>query len=440
MKLFGFEIKREVTGLPVTPKPQIGGANWLENIIRVSSEGEAMSIGVVQRCVNLISDGIATMPLRLKMRDKMGGVFRDVIDDPEHWYYLLNVRPNKWQNGFVFKKNIVAQMLLRGNAYVMALGDNGRVVALNSGAVSQLVLLGFGSVSYNQYANSYSVADPVSNITGVFTGDYVLHFKNPSSDGGFLGDSTIDKAKLVLSVIATGNRMQLRNFATGGRGKYILGYEEGNTGGWGGYQKDEMQGAAKDVEERLSKQDVVTLPRAGLDLKPLSFSVDQLQFSDTYKQAIEDVARFFGVPLYKITGSSSNYKTVDAAQVDFYTECLQPYCSQMQTELLSKTTTMTDWWKYKFDFDETPLFTLDMDTKAKWLKSQQELGLKTVNDMRVEMDLQPVKGGDEVLMSANLKTLAMLKKEGQQPGAAAEPPLAGKGGNSAKNGADENTK
>ena len=43
-------------------------------------------------------------------------------------------------------------------------------------------------------------------------------------------------------------------------------------------------------------------------------------------------------------------------------------------------------------------------------------------------------------MSANLKTLAMLKKEGQQPGAAAEPPLAGKGGNSAKNGADENTK
>ena len=36
MKIFGFEIKREVTGLPITPKPQIGGANWLENIIRVS--------------------------------------------------------------------------------------------------------------------------------------------------------------------------------------------------------------------------------------------------------------------------------------------------------------------------------------------------------------------------------------------------------------------
>ena len=108
----------------------------------------------------------------------------------------------------------------------------------------------------------------------------------------------------------------------------------------------------------------------------------------------------------------------------------------MQTELLSKTTTVTDWWKYKFDFDETPLFTLDMDTKAKWLKSQQELGLKTVNDMRIEMDLQPVKGGDEVLMSANLKTLAMLKKEGQQPSMAATPT----NGNSAKNGADENSK
>ena len=411
MRLFGYEIKkREVTSLPVVPQEKAGGANWIENIVRVNNESEAMSIGVVRKCVNLISDGIATMPLRLKMREAVGSVYRDVIDDPEHWYYLLNVRPNKWMNGFVFKKNIVVQMLLRGNAYVMALGDNGHMVKLNSGMVSQLVLITDGS--YSQYNNTYSISDPVSGISGAFSGEYVLHFKNTTSDGGFLGDATIDDAKNVLSVIATGNQMQLRNFATGGRGKYILGYEEAKTGGWAGYDKDQMQGSALDLEKRLASQDVVTLPRAGLDLKPLNSSVDQLQFTDTYRNAVEDVARFFGVPLYKIIGSSSNYKTVDAAQVDFFTECLQPYCTQIQTELHSKTTTIEDWYKYKFDFDETPLFTLDMDTKAKWLKAQQELGLKTVNDMRAEMDLPPVKGGDEVLMSANLKTLKQLKKEG----------------------------
>ena len=437
---FGFNLtltRREVTGIEskVTGNAA-GGANWLMNIKRIESEREALQVGVMHRCANLISDGIAVMPLRLKFRTSTTSVYQEIIEDPERWFYLLNVRPNAWQNGFVFKKNIVMQMLLRGNAYVMARDERRTPVKLNSGRVAELVLL-HDVPAYQPYTNRYAVTDTVSGITGVFAPDYVLHFKNPSADGGYVGESTIESAKKVLSVIATGNEMQLRNFASGGRGKFVLGYEESKPAQWAGYQGNEMEGAAIDVEKQLSDRDIVTLPRQGLDLKPLSFSVDQLQFSETYKQAIEDVARFFGVPLYKITGSSSNYKTVDAAQIDFYTECLQPFCSQIEAELLSKFTTADNWWQYRFDFDETPLFTLDVDTKAKWMKAQMEVGAKTVNDIRKDMDIEPVKGGDQVLMSANLKTLEMLEKEGKQPNTAATPTNGGKGVvDNATNGTD----
>ena len=413
MKIFGYEIKREVIGLGRGSQERVNGTNWLLNIKRVGDEQEAMRVGVMYRCVNLISDGIAVMPLRLKFRAKAGDVFSELVDDPEGWFYMLNVKPNAWMNGFVFKKNIVTRMLLRGNAYVMALNERNRPVKLNSGSVARLVLL-HSDPSFDVYSNTYGVTDTVTGISGVYGADYVLHFKNPSAGNAYVGESTLAAAKDVLSVLATGTQMQLRNFATGGRGKYVLGYEEANSGGWAGYQGEQMQGAAVDVEKQLSEHDIVTLPRLGLDLKPLSFSVDQLQFAETYKQAVEDVARFFGVPLYKITGSSSNYKTVDAAQVDFYTECLQPLCSQIEAELLSKFTTAGTWWQYKFDFDESPLFTLDMDTKARWMKAQMEVGAKTVNDLRQDMDLEPVADGDEVLMSANLKTLSMLKKEGER--------------------------
>ncbi len=415
MKIFGLEIKRESTtssSSSSTTTSSASGANWLEHVVSVTTEAKAMQIGVVNRCVNLISDGIAVMPLMLKHRETASETFRDMsIGDPEHWYYLVNVKPNARMNGYVFKKNIITNMLLKGNAYVMALNEWGKPVKINSGLVDQLILL-HDNANYDIYRNRYVVNDTVYGITGTFTPDYMLHFKNPSHDGGLLGDSTIANALKVLSILATGNEMQLKNFATDGRGKFVLGYEEAKQQTWAGYDQTQMQGSALDVEEQLATHDIVTLPRNGLDLKPLNFSADQMQFGDTYKTAIEEVTRFFGVPLYKITGSTSNYKTVDAAQVDFYNEGLQPYCSQVECEFHSKVTDRSDWYKYKFDFDETPLFTLDMATKSQWMKAQMEMGVKSVNDLRAEMDIDPVDGGDELLMSANLKTLKQLKSEG----------------------------
>jgi hypothetical protein len=45
-------------------------------------------------------------------------------------------------------------------------------------------------------------------------------------------------------------------------------------------------------------------------------------------------------------------------------------------------------------------------------KKRLEAGLSTVNELRQSENLAPVKGGDEIVVSANLKTLSGLTAEG----------------------------
>ncbi|MDY4926352.1 MAG: hypothetical protein SO142_03920 [Prevotella sp.] len=44
-----------------------------------------------------------------------------------------------------------------------------------------------------------------------------------------------------------------------------------------------------------------------------------------------------------------------------------------------------------------------------------QTGVATVNELRNEQDMPSVEGGDMLLLSANLKSLDMLRKEGAAP-------------------------
>lgn len=387
------------------------GTNWLANLIDGSVEGRAMTLSAVWRCVNLISDSVAVMPLRYK--ELKNGVYQSVFNDPDHLDYLINVRPNLRQNGFTFKKNIVMHMLLKGNAFVLPVNRQGKAVSFQDGDIDRLVLLKT-QPAYDIQRNTYSVTDVEQGVpTQSVRGSQIWHFRNPSTDGGFWGLSTIAQARETLTIAATSEAETKNRFATGGRGKFILGYEgTAVEKSFGNHSQKQLKGAAKDIEEELRNHDIVTMPDKGLTLHQLNMSSQDLQFLESRKFSLEEICRWFGLSPIDLGVQTSNYKSVDAAQVSFYTRTIQPYCSQIECEIHSKITTIEDYMKYKMDFDETPLFALDMDAKAKWMQAQQQMGVKNQNELRSEMDLPPVADGSTYLVSANLKSVSQLKSEG----------------------------
>ena len=390
------------------PKQQAAvGADYKQNVVWANTPTRAMKIAAVFRAVNIISSGLATLKIEYKRKDRAKGYFK--IDNGKvgsKLNYLLSVRPNSRLNAYEFKKNLVSQILLQGNAYVLPVKN-----ILNE--VEALYLLTPGSVAHDIYSNTYQIADPVNMISTVVSADEILHFKNVSSDGGYTGLSTVSYAALTLGIAATSDNETLKRFATGGRFKAIL-KNNTSTKGWGEYQDEQLKAHGEDLQEAISRGDDILAVKGDVEVSPLSMSSADMQFLESRKFTIREIARFFNVPPSKLMDdTNSNYKTAELSNVDFYSEALKPLVEAIISEFSAKLLNEWNFQEYKFRFDLSSIYTLDLDSKAKWDKSRLENGVASVNDLRRESDIEPIEKGDDVYLSVNFAPLGSAKLSGE---------------------------
>ena len=390
------------------PKQQAAvGADYKQNVVWANTPTRAMKIAAVFRAVNIISSGLATLKIEYKRKDRAKGYFK--IDNGKagsKLNYLLSVRPNSRLNAYEFKKNLVSQILLQGNAYVLPVKN-----LLND--VEALYLLTPGSVAHDIYSNTYQIADPVNMISTVVSADEILHFKNVSSDGGYTGLSTVSYAALTLGIAATSDKETLKRFATGGRFKAIL-KNNTSTKGWGEYQDEQLKAHGEDLQEAISRGDDILAVKGDVEVSPLSMSSADMQFLESRKFTIREIARFFNVPPSKLMDdTNSNYKTAELSNVDFYSEALKPLVEAIISEFSAKLLNEWNFQEYKFRFDLSSIYTLDLDSKAKWDKSRLENGVASVNDLRRESDIEPIEKGDDVYLSVNFAPLGSAKLSGE---------------------------
>lgn len=390
------------------PKQQAAvGADYKQNVVWANTPTRAMKIAAVFRAVNIISSGLATLKIEYKRKDRAKGYFK--IDNGKagsKLNYLLSVRPNSRLNAYEFKKNLVSQILLQGNAYVLPVKNI-------LGEVEALYLLTPGSVAHDIYSNTYQIADPVNMISTVVSADEILHFKNVSNDGGYTGLSTVSYAALTLGIAATSDSETLKRFATGGRFKAIL-KNNTSTKGWGEYQDEQLKAHGEDLQEAISRGDDILAVKGDVEVSPLSMSSADMQFLESRKFTIREIARFFNVPPSKLMDdTNSNYKTAELSNVDFYSEALKPLVEAIISEFSAKLLNEWNFQEYKFRFDLSSIYTLDLDSKAKWDKSRLENGVASVNDLRRESDIEPIEKGDDVYLSVNFAPLGSAKLSGE---------------------------
>ena len=390
------------------PKQQAAvGADYKQNVVWANTPTRAMKIAAVFRAVNIISSGLATLKIEYKRKDRAKGYFK--IDNGKagsKLNYLLSVRPNSRLNAYEFKKNLVSQILLQGNASVLPVKNI-------LGEVEALYLLTPGSVAHDIYLNTYQIADPVNMISTVVSADEILHFKNVSSDGGYTGLSTVSYAALTLGIAATSDNETLKRFATGGRFKAIL-KNNTSTKGWGEYQDEQLKAHGEDLQEAISRGDDILAVKGDVEVSPLSMSSADMQFLESRKFTIREIARFFNVPPSKLMDdTNSNYKTAELSNVDFYSEALKPLVEAIISEFSAKLLNEWNFQEYKFRFDLSSIYTLDLDSKAKWDKSRLENGVASVNDLRRESDIEPIEKGDDVYLSVNFAPLGSAKLSGE---------------------------
>jgi HK97 family phage portal protein len=361
----------------------------------------AMKIAAVYRCVDVVSKGVAQLPLVVKR--KVDDYFVIDNDDVFGLTYILQMRPNERLSAYDFKRSIMTQLLIgNGNAYVKPEWDEG---------YKRMILLSPGSCVYDVFSNTYVVSDPINQIYGTFDADEIIHLKNLSLDGGYTGVSTLQYASRTLAISANADSANVESFKTRGT---LSGFVSGknSTLGFGTIQDTQLQGVADNIEKQLaSGKKIFNLP-GEMSFNQISLSPSDIQLLETKTFNVLDICRFFGVHPDKVFAQqTANYKASEMSQVSFLTDTLQPILTQIENELQIKLIPRELAMQYKIDFDIEPLLQTDLLTQADYINKTISSGVKTVNQWRKKFGQAPVEGGDKVLVSANLKALDALNAE-----------------------------
>ena len=375
-----------------TPSPR---ANYTQFLDLFASDGSALSVATVYRCVQLLSESVANLPM-LYMREK-DGIF--VEDTSSRLHYLLTVQPDFTKSAFDFWKETIEHVLLDGNAYIVPIYNPASV------EIDRLVLCSRHTVSHDVYNDTYLVNDLINGVSGLYHESEIIHIKGHTTDGKN-GISVLQYARQTLGIAMTGDRETLNRFANGGNVRGIISNDKTTTG-FGEYQDKELAKTATDVDTRFqSGERIVSLP-GQVDFKQISLSSTDMQFLESRKFTVRDICRFFGVhPSFVFDDTSNNYKSAEMANVAFLSNTLNPLLRNIENEMLRKLVAPSLCCKRKFEFDRRGLYASDLDSKVKYQSATIAAGLYTVNDWRKIENRPPVDGGDKVLVSANLRDIA----------------------------------
>jgi HK97 family phage portal protein len=165
------------------------------------STNKAMLLSTVYRCVDVISDSVAQLPLEPYFINA-SGYKEKFVKHPT--YYLLNKEPNRLMSRFTFIKTLIVSVLLKGNGYAYIERDEkGNAVALQYIDSDFVTIIDKPTLMYS-----------VVGIKGNVEPCNMIHILNFSYDG-IRGISTLQHARQTLG-LATDSEAHATGFFKGG--------------------------------------------------------------------------------------------------------------------------------------------------------------------------------------------------------------------------------
>ena len=353
----------------------------------------------VMACVSIISGDVAKIPLDVFRRLPNGG--RAPARD--HWLRPLLRNPNAWQTALEFKELMQAALLLRGNAYAVAVrNDRGIPTSLVPVFPDRTALYEApdGQWFYVVTRSGLHEMAVLRDQPLFIPSEDVLHIRWLPTWNSLLGSNRISMMRESVGLSIGLEQHQARFTGQGARSGGVL-------------TTDSKLG--KEVRERLASEwqktkggprnsgNTVVLEQ-GVKWQPLGLSMVDSQFIESRAFQLRDICRAFDVPPYKlaIEGESEGPAMVQMGQ-EYLNGPISGHCER---------------WKAScekfFGLDGEDLFLawdyshfLKADLMSRSSAYRQGVGgpWMSVNEARRAEGLPTVENGDQVLQATNMAPL-----------------------------------
>lgn len=397
----------------------VAGGSFEAKIEHAGGFNSAPTVSAWYRGVELRANAMAQLRMEFQQRDRRGHNYTQSDKDPlaKRLNYLLQVRPNYYENAAQMARRKEILRIMKGNAYIYIERD----------AMDEIKALHLcNEAAYDVQSDTYNIIYSPRNISRVVSSSEIVHLRNTfTSPDGLVGISTLSYAARALNINATNDKQALEVAAKGGRLKLLLTQAKERFQAIGGkMNQKQMDDRKRQLQDDLYKGDVGVIP-FGTEVQQYSMSAADMQILESRRFGVAEIGRFLGLnPQLLGDITNSNYKTAEFITLELY-RTLAPLIHEEECEWNAKVLGTELYGVQRFHLCEKPLFRLDLAAQAQWNKNRLETGVATINELRAENDQPTIKDGDKILVSANLKTIEMLLKEGTPsgspaPGAGAE--------------------
>ena len=363
---------RSISGV-TSPQP------WLINLLggTATSAGENVSninaprVTTIYACVSLISDTIASLPFRLYRETDDGLLLQPgPIDD------MVRKQPNSYYNSYDFRKAMMTNLLLRGNAYILPMR--------NGASLSGMELIDNDYVTID--TTSGDLIYQIRLNTGVnmrLLPEQIIHLKLWTVDG-INGVSPIAYAKETIGTSMAATKHLGSFYGRGATPKGIL-QIQGTI-----RDADRVRQIGQQFDARYAGDNAggTAILTEGAEYKPIALSNRESQFLETLKFGVEELCRLYKVPPHKIghMDGAGYSNSIEAQNAQFVTDCIRPMVEMIEMEFTNKLLSGSR----KFNLDLRALMRGDIMTQVQRNVSYWNIGVMSANDIRKDEGMDPI--------------------------------------------------
>jgi len=389
-----FQWLKNIFNRSVSPQqPATDRARWFVYGDVLVNEDTALTLSAVYRAATYIAQTTAILPW---------GVYEDSEvrpTDPIH--HLLRRRPNPEMSPFEFKRLMVFTALLRGNAYA-------EIEFNNAGVPMGLWPIPVGATKpkrdesgklfYRVSGIGESVDIPASNI---------FHIKNIGSDG-IVGMSIIGLAARTIGMGIAAEEFGSSLFKNQAIPSGVLECPKELSGEAATRLREQF---AEHFSGRKNAGKPIVLEE-GMKWTSITIKPEELQFLESRKFTITDIARWFGLPPHKLADlERATYSNVEHLAIEVVNDAITPWCKCFEEEADYKLLGRRRGNVYT-KLDLRGLLRGDYESRMRGYATGLQNGMYCVNETRAWEDLAPVPGGDKYFVQMQMTP---LEQAGQLP-------------------------
>lgn len=351
----------------------------------------ALKVSTVYACISLRADIIASLPKAIYKRRKDGG--KDLADG-HYLYDHIHLKPNDEMTAFEYFEMEQFHLDLRGNTYAYKLmngsGQIDQIIPLNPARMAVVRING-----EVHYYYSYTPADDLDTTPKIWDvpDEFVWHLKGISRENT-MAINTVGIAREAIGLAMTADNFAGNFFANNAVPGNVLEHPTS-------LKQAALENLQNSIQEYARSKRFFTLVlEEGLKWHQIAATNKDSQFLETRTWQLEEIARYWRIPLILLGHPSrtSTYASAEQFSLNFVKYTVLPLVTRWEQSInFNLLTEKERRLGYFIGFDLDGLLRGDIAARTAFYASGRQWGYLSVNDIRHELNKNPVEGGDKYI-------------------------------------------